>query len=286
MKNVPSKVMTRFTVEYNLTKHCNLSFYNCDHASPLLPPKFASLPEFVRDLEALAVAFHARELRLVDGKPLLHPDLTQFLKEARRIGIADTLVIFTNGVLLHEMPEEFWKLIDRLHVSAYPGVRRRLDQDACAKLCRTHGVDFSIDHVERFHKSLIARPNEDGGLVDAIFQACEAANGCLTVHDGRFYKCSAAAIVRPWLAPHGVAFDNREADGVSLHGNDNLYADLGRYLDDRTPLAACSHCLGTSGAPAPHRQLDRTGCAKWLAEDGLSDIAVTRARLLGTAPSK
>jgi organic radical activating enzyme len=278
--------MTRFTVEYNLTDHCNLSCYNCDHASPLLAPKFADLGEFVRDLAALATVFHSRELRLVGGEPLLHPDLNRFLTEARRIGIADAVVVYTNGVLLHEMTAEFWTLVDKLHVSAYPGVRRRLDEQACARLCRSHGVELEFAPVDRFHKSLMARPNEDQPLVDAIFRACEAVNGCLTVHEGRFYKCSAAAIVRPWLALHGVAFDNHEADGVRLHDNENLHDELERYLDDRTPLAACRHCLGTSGSPAPHRQLDRKGCEAWLAEDGVADIAAVRARLLAPVMPK
>ena len=38
-----------FGVEYNLTEHCNLSCYQCDHASPLMPKKFASLADFERE---------------------------------------------------------------------------------------------------------------------------------------------------------------------------------------------------------------------------------------------
>jgi organic radical activating enzyme len=283
MKNVSDRVVTSFTVEYNLTDHCNLSCYDCDHASPLLPPRFAALGDFVRDLEALAVAFHSKEVRLIGGEPLLHPDLLQFLKEARRIGIADSVVVYTNGVLLHEVPDEFWTLIDRLHISAYPGVRRRLDEKACARVCAAHGVEFSIDHIDHFHKALVARRNDDPRLVEAVYRSCEAANGCLTVHEGRFYKCSAAPIVKPWLALHNVAFDNREADGVMLHDNENLPDDLRRYLASPAPLAACMHCLGTSGSPSPHRQLNRRGCGKWLEEDGTRDIAEARARLLGVA---
>lgn len=272
-------VLRRSTVEYNLTDHCNLKCYACDHASPLLAPGFARLADFVRDFQALACVLHTQELRLVGGEPLLHPELLQFVKEARRIGIADTVVVWTNGVLLHEMAEEFWRSIDALHVSAYPKVNRRMDDRECARLCKTYGVRLTVDHVQQFHKSLLGKPNKDRRLVEAVFNACEAANSCLTVHDGRFYKCSAAAIIRPWLALRGVAFDNRPRDGVALHDNADLQEDIWRYLEDRAPLAACAYCLGTSGPAVPHRQLDRRGCESWKAEDFDADIAAVRARL-------
>lgn len=279
MNTVSEGIVTSVTVEYNLTDHCNLKCYACDHASPLLAPRFASLEAFVDDFEALAGAFHSEELRLVGGEPLLHPDLLLFLREARRIGVADSIVVYTNGVLLHEMPEEFWMLIDQLHVSAYPGIRRRLDDGACARMCGRHGVKLQLDHVERFYKCLLSRPIDDEQLVGKIFRACEAANVCLTVHDGHFYKCSAAAVIKPWLALHKVDFDNRAIDGVPLHANANLQAELRRYLASRTPLAACSYCLGTSGSPTAHRQVDRAGCATWLDEDSTEEIQQVRSRL-------
>ena len=114
--------LRRFSVEYNLTEHCNLSCYLCDHASPLLPKKFAVVEEFVRDLEALSQVFHSTQLRIVGGEPTLHPELLRFLSEARRIGIADNIVLLTNGVQLHRMPVELWGLINDLWISVYPGV--------------------------------------------------------------------------------------------------------------------------------------------------------------------
>src|SRR6478736_2087477 len=103
-KNPEFRKLTRLSVEYNLTEHCNLSCYACDHASPLMREKFASVDEFKRDFEALAQVFHSKQFRIVGGEPLLHPKLTEFLSVARRIGIADSIVLITNGVLLHKAP--------------------------------------------------------------------------------------------------------------------------------------------------------------------------------------
>ena len=133
----------------------------------MLPEKFADPAAFVRDFEALATVFHSRELRIVGGEPLLHPDLPRFLAEARRIGIADSIVVYTNGVLLHRVPEQFWRLIDELRVSVYPGIRRRLDDEACARLCDLHGVRLHFERYQTFGQTLIGKHIEDRRLDNA-----------------------------------------------------------------------------------------------------------------------
>ncbi len=273
---------TRLSVEFNLTEHCNLSCYECDHASPLLPKKFASVEEFTRDFEALAQVFHSKQLRIVGGEPLLHPRLLEFLAEARRVCIADTIVLITNGVLLHEAPPKLWELIDQLWISAYPGVKRKLNDDDCAQLCKAHNVHLQVNHVQTFNRNLINNQIDDPELVYKIFRECKAAGewSCHTVHEGRFFRCSIAPFMGPRLALKGVVFDNRTTDGVLLHDNPNLYEDIDRCLNGHTPLAACSYCLGSSGPLVAHHQLNRIGRQQWLEEDNRRDIEQLRATLL------
>jgi MoaA/NifB/PqqE/SkfB family radical SAM enzyme len=278
MKNAATTKLTRLSVEYNLTEHCNLTCYACDHASPLLPKKFASVDEFSRDFTALAQVFHSKQLRLLGGEPLLHPQLLEFLTEARRIRVADEIVLITNGVLLHEAPDKLWKLINELWVSAYPGVRRRLNDADCAEICETHDVRFHLMRVESFNRTIINNRIDDSKLVKTIFRNCKLAGeiSCHTVHEGRFYKCAIAPFMGPRLALRGITFDNRETDGVSLHNNPKLYEDLDRCLNGSTPLAACSYCLGSLGPMVPHRQLNRHGRSRWLEEDNQADVEALR----------
>ena len=153
----------RRSVEYNLTEHCNLRCRGCGHASPLFPEKFASLTAFRADLEALAEAFHSDELRIVGGEPLLHPQLLDFLREARRIGVADRIVLYTNGVLLHKASVELWRSVDEIYLSVYPGVRRRLDESECARLCRENVVRLTIYRAAHFEQMTVNNRIEDGG---------------------------------------------------------------------------------------------------------------------------
>ena len=272
--------LQRPSVEYNLTEHCNLKCYGCDHASPLLPKKFAQLAQFVRDLEQLSAHLHSKQLRLVGGEPLLHPQLLDFIKEGRRIGIADEIVVITNGVLLHRMPEEFWRSIDALWLSLYPGVTRTLDAEACEVICRERGISFRADRDDTFHRTLLNQPIEDPLLRQAIFSSCRLAGdiSCHTVHEGRFYRCSVAPFMAPRLAMLGIPFENRQTDGVALADNPALREQLKACLSRDAPLDACRYCLGTSQPGAPHHQLDARGLEASLREDHRPLIEQVAAR--------
>jgi MoaA/NifB/PqqE/SkfB family radical SAM enzyme len=275
--------LQRLSVEYNLTEHCNLSCYACDHASPLLPPRFASLSELRRDLPALAEVFHAQELRLVGGEPLLHPDLLELIREGRRSQVADKIVIMTNGVLLHQMPPQLWQLIDDLRVSVYPGVRRKLSLEACAIICAEHDVYFEADAKnDRFQQSLLNQPIDDPALVQQVFNACEMVRSisCHTVYDGRFYLCPIAPFQPPRLAMLGISFDSR-GDSVPLHDNADLAEELEQLLTRQEPLASCRYCLGTAAPWTAHRQMSARDRRLWLQEDHAELIDQVRRRLCG-----
>ena len=52
-------------------------------------------------------------------EPLLHPDITGALHAIRRSGISGTVRLFTNGLLLHRMGDDFWEALDELTISNY-----------------------------------------------------------------------------------------------------------------------------------------------------------------------
>src|SRR5690242_16451548 len=113
-------------IEVNLTEHCNLKCSGCDHASPHLPAKFASLAGVQADLAVLAGVLQADEIKLVGGEALMHPQVIDFMKMMREIKIAKRVVLITNGVLLHNFTDVY-KYVDRIWVSIYPGVKHRAD---------------------------------------------------------------------------------------------------------------------------------------------------------------
>jgi hypothetical protein len=271
-----------FGVEYNLTEHCNLSCYHCDHASPLMPKKFASLADYERDVRALAEAVHVEEFRIVGGEPLLHPELLDFLRIARETGIGDVIKVYTNGMLLHTMPDAFWDTTDVLWVSTYPGIRRRMSDQAIAAKCADHGVTLNLrPEITEFNRSYINNRVDDEALTRRIFRECKMANeySCFAIYEGMFFRCSVAPFAQARLKFAGVEFPGPEVDGIRIHDNPRLAEQVAARVASREPLKACSFCLGSSGPMIEHRQVNLQGRKAWTEEDNSEDIAYARKQV-------
>ena len=170
-------------------------------------------------------------------------------------------------------------MIDRLRISRYPGVKRKLDDEKCANICKPHNVHLHIEYIEHFEVIPVNNCITDTELVKAIYQDCKSRGewSCHTIYEGRFYKCPVAPFTGTRLALRGVTFDNIPLDGIALHDNPNLYEELYDYRNDPKPLAACSYCLGSSGPSVSHRQLNHRGRLQWV----ISQIWTSPSLILG-----
>jgi organic radical activating enzyme len=245
--------------EYNLTYHCNLKCAGCNHSSPLLPAQFAELDQFQRDLAVLAQVMHLDELKILGGEPLLHPQLAAFLRCASESAIADEITLVTNGLLLHRCDPEIFELIDRLWVSLYPGVKLPVAADALEALAQHHDFTLELKPTGSFRCTTVNSRHRDATLVQQIFARCELAHArsCHAIDQGYYFKCPPAPFLAARLALNGKMVENRDRDGVRIHGNPHLRGALESYLRDEAPLEACSYCLGSSGRRFPHRQMTR-----------------------------
>lgn len=254
-----SEKLHRPSIEVNLTQHCNLSCANCDHSSHLLPSKFASLQQVHEDLGTLSRVLHARELQLVGGEPLLHPDLIRFLEAGIETGIADKITVVTNGLLLDKEPEAFWELVDYLWISIYPGVRYRVDLDDYQRVADKHNVWIWKKKSGEFGRSQLNTKNKSSRLAQLIYDRCMDAHiySCHTIHEGRYYKCPQSSIMATRLQQLGISYQEGKVDSVRIHDNPRLREDLESYISSGTPLQACWYCLGTMGRPEPHYQMNK-----------------------------
>lgn len=255
--HVTQDMLWRPAIEYNLAEHCNLRCEHCDQASWMLPVKFADLESFRRDMTALAAVMRVRELKFGGGEPLQHPGILEFLRVAREIGIAERIVLLTNGTLLHKAPEELWGLLDGLWITIYPGVRHRFDWDWVQQKADEHRIWVWRKETPEFAQRLLVEEIRDDEFVKMVFQNCDLAHleSCHTIHEGRYYMCSPAVWTPQRLAARGITFDNRETDGVALHDNPHLHRDLDALIRRSEPLDACRYCLGSWARSTPNRQL-------------------------------
>jgi hypothetical protein len=176
------------------------------------------------------------------------------------------MTLITNGVLLHQAPEELWEKIDRIWVSVYPGVTRRLSQAEIMSMGKKHRVKVWYKVTDTFTRRMLNAENRDVELVHQIFSNCYQTTGCHSIHNRRYYKCASGPLVPNWLQRIGIDAPDFSGDGVSLRGNANLRRELEDYLNSNDPLTACRYCLGGAGKRFENRQMNADGIQSWLAE--------------------
>lgn len=245
-------MIDRLSLEHPLVAHCNLRCANCDHRSPALAPSFSDVTQFERDLSKLRQVLRAKTLKLIGGEPLLHPNLSEFLKLAKLSGIADRIQVWTNGLLLHRLKPGDLDGCDDLIISVYPGIRQRWNRDLVRSLSGERTFTIQVQGYDRFFKIEVDAERSDSEI-SRTFMECKNSHewSCHSFLDGFYYKCSRAQPLASKLSGPTLT------DGLDIHSSHSS-ADLERrlkaYLSCRNPLKACSICLGTSGTLELHRQ--------------------------------
>jgi organic radical activating enzyme len=247
-------------LELNAAEHCNLRCVECSHLSPYVPTAAAEIARVHHDLAALSPVLHCEAFRFVGGEPLLNKRIVELIRIVRESGIADRVVVVSNGTLIDRMGDEFFHSIDGLEISLYPEVDVDASKIATARSrCAKFGVHLSVDDKPEFRKIQIDREIEDDSIVRLIYGSCRNAHVsvCHAFHNGYYYKCSRPIFSDAYLALKGSPVENlARVDGVDLHAPD-LLPRLVRYIEDEAPLRSCRHCLGTAGKNVRHRQMSR-----------------------------
>jgi len=256
---VPAGGLRLQYLETHLVDHCNLGCKSCGHYSPLSEPWFADPETFRRDVRRLRSLFVSVEhLRLMGGEPLLHPELSAFLNIAREALPETRIHLVTNGLLLSNMADAFWKhcAAKRIVVdmTRYPV---RLDLERIRSKCAEHGVKLAIGNVTmNFFKF---RHDESGGSEPArTFANCRRLFYCPFLREGRIYTCSEPALAHIPARSFGVELSVCEADSVDIHGDVTGY-DVLEYLSK--PIPWCRFC--TTDWPSVEWGLSKRAREEW-----------------------
>jgi hypothetical protein len=254
--------------ELHVVEHCNLRCAHCCNMSPYLDQRFLSVNDVAQQCTMMAKHLAVDVFKIMGGEPLLHPHITAVLHAIRKSRISDVIRLFTNGLLLQRMDDDFWRALDQLTISSYasaPVKPELLEQ--YRDQARRFDVILNVKPVDRFSQVMAGARRDDAAAVQRTYDACWLRDRCLIVRDGRFFKCTRAAYFAEYQAriavdgPHPDPAAAVAADGIPVDAPD-LDARLFDYMNAPTPLEACRYCLGSSGPLVPHTQLTRHLIAK------------------------
>lgn len=248
--------------ELHPVEHCNLRCGNCCNMSPLVPKRWLSESEVLELAQKMASALVADVVKIMGGEPLLHPHITGVIRALRSSGVGDRVRLFTNGLLLASMDDDFWASLDELTISNYASAPVKPATLALARQkAKEHDIVLNIKPVDTFSQVLSPHYEPSDERTQRTFERCWLRHRCLVVRGRTFTMCTRAAYADEFLkfaqheAPHDAHFD-RSNDGIDIDAP-QLAASLEAYLNRSQPLAACRYCLGGDGATEPHHQLSR-----------------------------
>jgi len=243
----PSAKPTLHYLEFHLTDHCNMNCGGCTHFAPMADRWFADVGRVTADFSRLKAIFRTiREIRVMGGEPLLHPDCAAFLQIVRNAFPASLLTLVTNGLLLARQPTTFWeacrKTRTRISLSVYPPVRPQVE--ALVAQCRTEGVPLNCTPSDTFMARYVP-----GGDIDArrAFRACRSKwFYCPILREGRLYRCAVGCYAAYWNRAAKVEIPVERGIAVESASGPAILDYLMR------PMPACAYCSPTARIFAWH----------------------------------
>jgi hypothetical protein len=181
----------------------------------------------------------------------------------RASGVADVVRLFSNGLLLSKMDDDFWRALDHLTVSSYSSAPVKPAHLAwIEEKARAFDVVLNVKPVAHFSQVMYDARRRDAQAVQKTWQNCWLRHRCLVARDGRFYICTRAAYLTDLHShvelgePYSDPARRRQEDSVALD-DPQLGDKMLALLNRDEPLHSCRFCLGGDGPRERHTQLSR-----------------------------
>lgn len=230
-----------YSLETHLVDHCNLKCKGCSHFAPLVNGKvFADIEVFKRDFYRLKQLFeHIYEIRLMGGEPLLHPELMTFSKFIRDLYPNTNISIYTNGILLLKMQDEFWKTCSEnnilVKITYYP---IDLNVAEIKRIAKENKVRIKVPkQVKHFFKHFNINGNSDP---KDSFLNCQLMFQTPQLRDGKLFPCFFPAYVHIFSQYFNKPLYASKDDYINIFGNANS-ADIIKFLN--RPIPMCRWCV-------------------------------------------
>jgi hypothetical protein len=207
-------------------------------------PWTASRHQVERDLKHLATFSHARVWGALGGEPLLNKRIVDIVQVARESGIADEYEVWTNGLLVAQMPHAFWDVIDRLVVSRYAGKLSDEQVERMQELANVYRKSLVIrdERSSPNFMTWLEKEPTDAVTTQAKYLTCAFRKGHnYAASYGYFFACC--------CGPHlPLLVQDRPFGSDGLLIESATEETLGAYLSSQAPFGACRDCAGRDTA--------------------------------------
>ena len=237
-------VRKKLRFEVNLAEHCNLNCKGCNLFSPVAKPKFLDIAQYEKDINRLSELFNgeAERILLLGGEPLLNPQIEEIISMTRKKFREAPISIITNGVLLPQMADSFWKCCHNNKITIAPTKYPiKIRYDIAEKKAKIYDVNYEYFNNAQLVKTLdrdayTCAPNEP---MDWNFDHCTQANWCVALNDGKIFTCSHVAHIQNLIDHFSLNMKVTDEDGVDIYkvsSGEELMKKIAQ------PIPFCKHC--------------------------------------------
>lgn len=233
------------SIVVDVSHHCNLNCWGCDHFSPLAEPKFYELEQFRNDIERLSFLTNKfmDKLWLMGGEPLLNPQILDFFRISREYFPNTEIKCLTNGILITKQSEEFWKEVKRLNIIfEYTKYDINLDYNKIDSIMKKYDITVkAYGNTQKVLKTSYHIPLDLDGKQDykTNFLNCSHANKCITLKNCKIYTCTVAPNIEHFNKYFGKDLPLTDYDGIDIYKANNIQEVL-QFL--AKPIPFCRFC--------------------------------------------
>ena len=231
--------------KFPICYHCNLNCAYCSHFSPIAPKYEMPVEVFEKDLIRLEkiTKGNIRQIALMGGEPLLHKDINKIITILSKHFPSSRKRISTNGILLKDMDEKFFKLCTENNIeikySPYTGYKNYPKKEFFQKLKEKYGIiiNSTEENVEKFELINLTKEKKDESK---NYDLCNKKIGCLQINNGKCAPCSVISnieIFNDYFREYKIPV--YKTDYLDIY-KINSIKEIFKYL--KTPKTVCKYC--------------------------------------------
>ena len=224
----------------HLVDKCNNNCNSCSHFCTLADDFVLDLDNYRHQISILAQKFIIREIDLMGGEPLLHPNIDKIFDITKEILPNTFICLHTNAILLPKMPQSFWESCRRnkvaFKITKYPTIG---DFNALIDLCLENSIFIAavINGMKFFHWM----DRKGNGCINENFHACKLKFGhCYILRNYRLFTCPTACYMDLYNRYFNTSMPVEEGIDI-IKSTDN---EILTYL--KTPIENCKYCRNVS----------------------------------------
>ena len=237
------RLFHKITLELHVTDHCNLNCKSCSHYAPIADEFYISLEKlkkYYNTIKNHGLVFFST-LRLMGGEPLLHPQITEILELSRTYFSNINIVLVSNGIILKEMPQNFWDVCQRnniiISITKYPISINYIELMSFVK-SQNIQITFYGDNIAPNFRHIVL---DDKGKQNPWknYFMCHCGGIYLQLRDGKIYSCSQSAYIGIINKYFDAKFKHESNDYLLLSQIKSI-KEIKKYI--LKPKSFCRYC--------------------------------------------